>query len=149
MRVAIGSDHAGFPLKLEIVKYFNEIGQGYHDFGTYDTAACDHPDFARAVAEAVARGEYERGILVCGTGIGMSIAANKVPGVYAALCHDVYSARRSRWHNDANVLCLGGRVIGVGLALEIVEAWLETPFSEGERHLRRNAKIVALEGKDK
>ena len=149
MQVAIGSDHAGFPLKLEIVKHFNEIGQGYHDFGTYDTAACDHPDFAQAVAEAVARGEYERGILVCGTGIGMSIAANKVPGAYAALCHDVYSAHRSRWHNNANVLCLGARVIGVGLALEIVEAWLETPFSEGERHLRRNAKIAALEGKYK
>jgi tRNA threonylcarbamoyl adenosine modification protein (Sua5/YciO/YrdC/YwlC family)/ribose 5-phosphate isomerase B len=147
MRVAIGSDHAGFPLKLEIVKHFNEAGQGYHDFGTYDTAACDYPDFAQAVAEVVARGEYDRGILVCGTGIGMSIAANKVPGIRAALCHDIYSARQSRKHNGANVLCLGTRIIGVGLALEITEAWLETPFSQGERHLRRNTKIAALESK--
>ena len=146
-QIAIGSDHAGFPLKLEIVKHFNEVGQGYHDFGTYDTVPCDYSDFAQAVVEAVARGEYDRGILVCGTGVGMSIAANKMPGIRAAQCHDIYSAYLSRRHNDANVLCLGGRAVGGGLALEIIEAWLETPFSRGERHRRRNAKIAALEAK--
>ena len=145
MRIAIGSDHAGFRLKGEIIKLLRELGHDCHDFGTQSEEHCDYPDYAQAVAEAVARGECERGILICATGIGMSMAANKVKGIRAALCHDVFSARRSREHNDANVLCLGAEVLGVGLALEIVRAWLAAEFSGGERHRRRVEKIEAME----
>lgn len=121
-------------------------GIHYHDFGTHAPDAVDYPDFALPVAEAVARGEFDRGIIVCGTGIGVSIVANKVPGVRAALCHDTFSARSSRAHNDANILTLGERVVGPGLALEIVRVWLASEF-EGGRHARRVAKIAAIEKK--
>ena len=145
MRIAIGSDHAGFRLKGEIIKLLRELGHDCRDFGTQSEEHCDYPDYAQAVAEAVARGECERGILICATGIGMSMAANKVKGIRAALCHDVFSAHRSREHNDANILCLGAEVLGVGLALEIVRAWLAAEFSGGERHRRRVEKIEAME----
>lgn len=144
MKVALGSDHGGFNLKEAIKGLLSDKGVPYTDFGTDSTASCDYPDIARPVAEAVARGEYDRGILICGTGIGMSITANKVRGVRAALCHDTFSARATRQHNDANVLCLGGRVIGPGLALDVVATWLGTDF-EGGRHARRVEKISALE----
>lgn len=146
MRIALGSDHGGYYLKEEIKKFLEEQGFEYHDFGSFSPEAVDYPDFAQQVAEAVARGEYERGILCCGTGIGVAIAANKVPGIRAALCHDTFSARASREHNDANILTLGGRVIGPGLAREIVITWLKAEFTGG-RHARRVAKITALEGK--
>ncbi|AZR74009.1 ribose 5-phosphate isomerase B [Anoxybacter fermentans] len=144
MKVAIGSDHGGFRLKEEIKKYLESLQIEYKDFGTYSEESVDYPDFARPVAEGVARGEFDRGILICGTGIGMSIAANKVPGIRAALCHDCFSARATREHNDSNVLCLGERVIGKGLALDIVKIWLETEFVGG-RHQRRIDKITSLE----
>lgn len=145
MRIAIGSDHAGFGLKGEIIELLRGLGHECRDFGTHSQESCDYPDYARMVAEAVARGECERGILICATGIGMSMAANKVKGIRAALCHDVFSARRSREHNQANVLCLGAQVVGVGLALEIVKTWLAAEFSGGERHRRRVEKIKAME----
>ncbi|MGI9953126.1 ribose 5-phosphate isomerase B [Moorellaceae bacterium AZ2] len=144
MRIALGSDHGGYYLKEEIKKFLEEEGVSYRDFGCFSPEAVDYPDYARQVAEAVARGEFERGILCCGTGIGVAIAANKIPGIRAALCHDTFSARASREHNDANILTLGGRVIGPGLARDIVKIWLETEFAGG-RHARRLAKIAALE----
>lgn len=144
MKIAIGSDHGGFKLKEEIKSYLAELGYEYHDFGTFSPEAVDYPDFARKVAEAVAKGDYERGILICGTGIGIGIAANKVPGIRAALCHDTFSARASREHNDANILTMGERVIGPGLAKEIVKVWLESEFAGG-RHARRVEKIRAIE----
>ncbi|WP_277998712.1 ribose 5-phosphate isomerase B [Moorella sulfitireducens (nom. illeg.)] len=144
MRVALGSDHGGFHLKAVIKEYLDRQGIANYDFGTYDAGAVDYPDFARKVAEAVASGEYDRGILCCGTGIGVCIAANKVPGIRAAHCHDTFSARASREHNDANILTMGERVVGPGLALEIVATWLEAGFSGG-RHARRVAKISAIE----
>ncbi|MBI2939693.1 MAG: ribose 5-phosphate isomerase B [Chloroflexi bacterium] len=145
VRIAIGSDHAGLALKQELVRWLGEAGYECQDFGTHSTASCDYPDFARAVGEAVASGEFERGILVCGTGIGVSITANKVPGVRAAVCLDTFSARMSREHNDANVLCLGSRVVGVGLAQDLADIWLRTPFSGDERHSRRIRKIAEVE----
>lgn len=145
MKIALGSDHGGFNLKEEIKKWLQEKGYSYEDYGTFSTDSCDYPDLAVAVARAVASGECTQGILVCGTGIGVSIVANKVPGIRAALCHDTFSAKASREHNDANILTLGERVIGKGLALEIVEAWLGASFSGG-RHQRRVDKIMALEG---
>jgi ribose 5-phosphate isomerase B len=133
-------------LKEEIKAYLDEQGIGYEDFGTFSTEAVDYPDFALAVAEAVAAGYCDCGILACGTGIGVSIAANKVPGIRAALCHDTLSARASREHNDANILALGGRIIGPGLAREIVAVWLGGGFAGG-RHQRRVDKIRAIEEK--
>lgn len=146
LRIALGSDHGGFILKEEIKDYLTQKKLDFHDFGTYYAASVDYPDFALKVAEAIAQGNYDRGILVCGTGIGIGIAANKVPGIRAALCHDTFSARASREHNDANVLTLGERIIGRGLALEIVETWLKTEFSGG-RHQRRVDKIGNIEQK--
>ncbi len=146
MRVAIGSDHGGWRLKECIVAYLQEKGIVYRDFGTFSQEAVDYPDFALEVAEAVRSGEYDRGILCCGTGIGVAIAANKVPGIRAALCHDTFSARASREHNDANILTLGERVIGNGLAREIVEVWLQAEF-QGGRHARRVEKIAGIEEK--
>jgi ribose 5-phosphate isomerase B len=146
VKLAIGSDHAGFELKEAIKAYLDEQGQSYQDLGTYSTSSCDYPDFGLAVAEAVASGEYTLGILVCGTGIGMSIVANKVPGIRAALCGDTFSAHASREHNDANILVLGARVVGLGLALDIVRTWLAaTP--QGGRHAQRREKITAIEHK--
>jgi len=140
LKVALGADHGGYRLKEDVAAVLREMGVAYEDFGTFSTDPVDYPDFARAVAEAVVAGTCDRGILCCGTGIGVAIAANKVPGVRAALCHDVYSARMSREHNDANVLTMGGRVIGPGLAGEIVRTFLSAGFAGG-RHARRLAKI--------
>ena len=145
--LAIGSDHGGFALKQEVMKHLAERGIDYRDYGTYSGESCDYPDYGKAVGRAVASGECERGIIICGTGIGISIAANKVHGVRAALCGDCYSAEMSRAHNDANVLALGARVLGTGLALKIVDTFLDTGF-DGGRHARRVAKIMAIEGKD-
>jgi ribose 5-phosphate isomerase B len=142
--IALGCDHAGVQLKGAIAELLTSRGLEYKDYGTYDEASCDYPDYAQKVGEAVVRGEAERGILVCGTGVGISIAANKIEGVRAALCSDTFTARMSREHNDSNVLCLGARVVGAGLALDVVAAWLDTSF-EGGRHQRRIDKISALE----
>jgi ribose 5-phosphate isomerase B len=144
MKIAIGSDHGGFELKEAIKEFLESERLEYRDFGTYDTGSVDYPDFAREVASAVASGKFDRGVLCCGTGIGISIAANKVPGIRAALCSDCYSAKMSRMHNDANILCMGGRVVGKGLGLEITKVWLETAF-EGGRHKRRIDKIADIE----
>ena len=135
--IAIGSDHGGFELKKEIMAHLDARGLEYKDFGTYSDASCDYPEYGKAVANAVASGECERGIIICGTGIGISITANKVHGIRAALCGDCFSAEATRQHNDANVLALGARVIGPGLALKIVDTFLDTPFSNSERHIRR------------
>ncbi len=135
--IAIGSDHGGFELKQEIMAHLEKRGLAYKDFGTYTKDSCDYPVYGRAVAKAVASGAYEKGILICGTGIGISITANKIPGIRAALCTDCFSAEATRLHNDANILALGGRVVGPGLALKIVDTFLDTPFSGDERHVRR------------
>lgn len=145
MKIAIGSDHGGFNLKNTVMERLKEKGYEFKDFGTYSADSCDYPDIAIEVAEKVASGEYDRGILICGTGIGIGIAANKVQGIRAALCHDTFSAHASREHNNANILTMGERVIGAGLALEIVDIWLATEF-EGGRHARRVDKISAYEG---
>lgn len=139
--IAIGCDHGGFELKKKIMAHLDARGLEYKDFGTYSDASCDYPIYGKAVAKAVASGECERGIVICGTGIGISITANKVPGIRAALCTDCFMAEATRQHNDANILALGGRVVGDGLALKIVDTFLGTPFSEGERHIRRIAQI--------
>ena len=144
--IAIGSDHGGFHLKQEIMKHLDELGLAYHDYGAYSTESCDYPAYGEAVARAVAGGECERGILVCGTGIGVSIAANKVHGIRCATCSDCYCAEMSRRHNDANILALGERVTGVGLALKIVDTFLNAEF-EGGRHARRVALIGQIEEK--
>ncbi len=141
--IAIGSDHGGFALKKALMAHLEERGLAYQDFGTYDEASCDYPVYAKKVARAVADGTCERGILICGTGIGVSIAANKIPGIRAALCGDCFSAEATRLHNDANVLCMGARVVGEGLALKIADTFLDTPFSRDERHIRR---ISLIEG---
>lgn len=142
--IAIGSDHGGFELKTHVIKYLKEQGIELFDFGTYSEDSCDYPDVAEKVAKAVANGEYEKGILICGTGIGISIAANKVDGIRAALCGDVYSAKMTRKHNDANILCMGGRVTGRELAFMICDTFLSEEF-EGGRHQTRIDKIHALE----
>lgn len=139
--IAIGSDHGGFELKQAIMKHLKERGEEYKDFGTYTPDSCDYPDYGKAVGKAVAAGEYDRGILICGTGIGISITANKIPGIRAANCGDCFSAEATRLHNDANILALGARVVGEGLALKIVDTFLDTPFSNEERHIRRISKI--------
>jgi len=145
MKIAIGCDHGGFLLKNVLKNYLEKNGYEYQDFGTFTESSCDYPDIAIEVAENVSKGEFDRGILICGTGIGIGIAANKVKGIRAALCHDTFSAHASREHNNANILTMGQRVIGVGLALEIVDIWLKTEF-EGGRHERRVDKISAYEG---
>lgn len=139
--IAIGSDHGGFELKQAIMKHLENRGMEYRDYGTFTPESCDYPDFGKAVAHAVAEGECDRGIAVCGTGIGISITANKVPGIRAALCGDCFSAEATRLHNDANILALGARVVGEGLAIKIVDTFLDTPFSNDERHIRRISKI--------
>lgn len=144
MKIAIGSDHGGFNLKGELIRHIQSKGYEIKDFGCYSPDSVDYPDIAHDVAEAVLKGEYERGILICGTGIGISIAANKVPGIRAALCGDCFSAKASREHNNANILALGERVIGVELAKMITEIWLATEF-EGGRHSRRVDKIGEIE----
>ena len=144
MKIALGSDHAGFELKEDLRSFLGERQVEILDLGTFSEAPVDYPDVAIKVAEEVSRGEVERGLLICGTGIGMSMVANRFAGVRAALCHDVYTARMSREHNNANILALGGRVIGKGLAREILKVWLETEF-QGGRHEKRLNKISALE----
>lgn len=144
MRIAVGADHAGWPLKETLVQFLIDGGWDVEDFGTFGPESVDYPDYAEKVAAAVAHGEVERGLLICGSGIGMSIVANKVDGVRAALAHDVVSARLSREHNDANVLTMGGRFVAPPLAEEILQVWLNTSFSGG-RHLRRLEKIEVLE----
>ena len=139
--IAIGSDHGGFELKQEIMAHLAKRGLEYRDFGTYTPDSCDYPVYGKAVAHAVASGECERGIIICGTGIGISITANKIPGIRAALCTDCFCAEATRLHNDANILALGGRVVGPGLALKIVDTFLDTPFSGDERHKRRISMI--------
>lgn len=146
MKIAVGSDHGGFLLKDEIMKLLKEKNIDYTDFGCFTTESVDYPDIGQAVGEAVAKGEYNRGIICCGTGIGISISANKVPGVRAALCGDCFSAKASREHNDANVLALGERVLGVELAKMIVDIWLNSEFLGG-RHGRRVEKIAKIEQK--
>ncbi len=135
--IAIGCDHGGYELKKEIIQYLESKNLAYKDFGCDSTASVDYPVYGKAVAKAVASGECEKGILICGTGIGMSIVANKVPGVRCALCSDCFSAEATREHNDTNVMALGARVTGPGLAIKIVDIWLNTPFSGDERHIRR------------
>jgi len=144
MRIAIGCDHRGLELKQFIIKLITDAGHSYEDFGSYTADSVDYPDIAQKVAEAVARRDFERGILICNTGIGMSIAANKVKGIRAALCHDAFSARRARQHNDANILCLAGEKEPDAVR-EILEAFLSTNF-EGGRHQHRLDKIKAMEG---
>ena len=139
--IAMGSDHGGFELKEKLMEHLSERGLEYKDFGTYSSASCDYPVYAKAVARAVASGECDRGIIICGTGIGVSITANKVRGIRAALCGDCFSAEATRQHNDANVLCMGARVVGEGLALKIADTFLDTPFSNDERHIRRISMI--------
>lgn len=142
--IAIGCDHGGYELKLAIIKHLNEKGIEVKDFGCDSTNSVDYPDYAYPVAKAVADGEFEKGILICGTGIGMSIAANKVRGVRCALCSDTFSAHATREHNDSNVLALGARVTGQNLALDIVDTWLQAEFM-GMRHTQRIDKISAIE----
>lgn len=144
MKIAIGSDHGGYRLKETLMEFLRGRGVEYKDFGCYDNNSCDYPDYAEAVAKAVLSGEFERGILVCGTGIGISIAANKVPGIRAAHVTDTFSARACMQHNNANIIALGERITGPGVALDIVEAYLTAEF-EGDRHARRINKISDIE----
>ncbi len=144
MKVGLGSDHGGFELKEEVKKHLEKKGIEFVDYGTYSEESVDYPDYGKKVGEAVVSGDCDKGIVVCGTGIGISIAANKVKGVRCALCSESYSARMTRKHNDSNVLAMGGRVLGVELALDIVDTWLNTEF-EGGRHAKRVDKIIAIE----
>jgi RpiB/LacA/LacB family sugar-phosphate isomerase len=144
MLTAMASDHRGFRLKADLAAFVRELGHEVHDLGCFDEEPADYPDLGETVAQKVSRGEAERGILICGSGIGMSIVANKFPGVRAALVSDVYSARLAKEHNNANILVLGGMIVGPGLAREMVKAWLEAEF-QGGRHLKRLEKIEALE----
>ena len=143
MRVAVGCDHAGFSMKSNVISVLDELGIEYEDMGTSDEASCDYPDYGEKVSEAVSSGRADRGVLVCGSGIGMSIVANKFPGVRAALCHEDYSAKMSRLHNDSNVLVIAGRIIDGGTARKIVKTWCTTDF-EGGRHQRRIEKSAAI-----
>ena len=145
MRIAIGADHGGFPLKDPIVDYLTTAKHEVLDLGTHNMDRVDYPDYAKAVGEAVLRGEAERGIIICGSGVGACVAANKLPGIRAGLCHDTYSAHQGVEHDDINVLCLGARVIGVALALELVQTFIRATFSGKERHRRRLAKIAEME----
>jgi len=144
MRIALGCDHRGFKLKQAVMEFLQQSGYSYQDFGCYSTESVDYPDFAQKVGNAVASGEFDRGILICDTGIGMCIAANKIKGIRAALCHDTFTAKRARLHNDANILCLRGENIEVNEAREIVKTYLSTTF-EGGRHIPRLNKIKVLE----
>ena len=147
MKLAIGSDHGGFELKTLIIKYLNELGYEVEDFGCYSTDSADYPAIALPLSEAVAAGKFEKGILICGTGIGMSIAANKVRGIRCALCGDCLSARLTREHNDSNVLAMGARIIGPEMAKEIVRVWLGTAFT-GKHHAKRIDLISDFENRE-
>lgn len=147
MRIAVGCDHAGFPLKEPAIEELRRLGHEVLDLGTDSTDPVDYPDFAQQVGEAVARGEADLGLLLCGSGVGASVAANKVPGVRAAVCHDTFSARQGVEDDDMNVLCLGARVIGDQLALDVIRAWQAATFSNAERHVRRLNKVKAIEAR--
>lgn len=147
MRVAIACDHGGFPLKGTILAAVQESGHEVLDLGAFDETSSDYPDFAEKIGQALVTGDAERGILICGSGIGACIAANKIKGVYAGLCHDTYSAHQGVEHDDMNVLCMGARIIGPALATELVQAFLGAVFSRDERHLRRVGKVRAIEAK--
>ena len=139
--IGLGCDHGGLELKKVVMDYLDSQNIEYKDFGTYTSESCDYPVYGKAVANAIVNGECDKGIIICGTGIGISIAANKIKGIRAALCHDVFSAKATREHNNANILAMGARVIGPGLAIEIVKAFLKTEFSNDERHIRRISMI--------
>ena len=139
--IALGSDHGGYELKQEIISHLESKGIAYRDYGSFSPEPADYPEYAHIVAHVVVNGECEKGILICGTGIGISIAANKVKGIRAAVCTDCFTAEATRLHNDANILALGGRVVGPGLALKIVDTFLNTPFSGVEQNSRRISKI--------
>ena len=145
MKIAIGSDHAGFPLKQEVLPLLSQLGHQVEDVGAFDTQPSDYPEFARKVAVAVLSGRCERGVVVCGSGVGASVAASKVPGIRSALCHDTFSARQGVEDDDMNVVCLGARVIGPALAAEVLRAFLAARFSGAERHVRRLREIQAIE----
>jgi ribose 5-phosphate isomerase B len=147
MRIAIGCDHAGFPLKAPAIDELRRLGHEVIDLGTDSEDAVDYPDFAQKVGEAVMRGQADRGLLLCGSGVGASVAANKIPGVRAAVCHDTFSARQGVEDDDMNVLCLGARVIGPQLALDVIRAWQGAVFSNAERHVRRLNKVKAIEAR--
>lgn len=147
MKIAIGCDHAALKLKNDVIEKLRKEGYEVEDFGIHEQKSVDYPDYALPVAEAVASGRADKGILICGTGIGMSIAANKVKGIRCALCSDTFSAHATREHNDANILAFGERVVGEGLAMDIVDTFLKTPFSCDDRHVKRIAKISAIEDK--
>ena len=144
--IALAADHGGFALKEQVKQWLEEQKIPYHDFGTLDGASCDYPDMAAAACDAVVSGACEKALLFCGTGIGISMAANKIKGIRAACCSDYFSAKYTRMHNDANALCLGGRVVGAGLAIELVDVFLHTAC-EGGRHQRRIDKVAALENR--
>lgn len=143
MKIAIGADHGAFERKAMVIKHLEEAGYEVKDFGTYTEASCDYPEYGKAVAEAVVSGEYDKGIVMCTTGIGISITANKVKGIRCALCSDVTSARLTREHNDANVLAIGAGIIGPNLTMDIVDMFMTTDFSGEEKHVRRISKIEA------
>ncbi len=139
--IALGCDHGGYPLMKEVINYLEKEGIEYKNFGTFSEESCDYPVYAKLAANAVASGQCDKGILICGTGIGISITANKIKGIRCALCHDCFSAKATRQHNDANMLAMGARVVGPGLAVEIVKDFLNTEFSNEERHIRRIKQI--------
>src|SRR5512135_1831178 len=145
MKIVIGSDHAGFELKQEVGAYLRGLGYDVVDLGTHSTAPVDYPDFAEAVGLAVTEGKGDRGILICGSGVGASVAANKIPGIRAAVCHDTYSAHQGVEHDDMNVLVMGERIIGVEVARELVRAFVSARFTQEERHVRRLKKVEAIE----
>jgi ribose 5-phosphate isomerase B len=145
MKLAVGCDHAGFPLKRGVIECLRGMGHAVDDLGTDSTEPVDYPDFARAVAESIISGRAERGVVICGSGVGASVAASKVPGVRSSMCHDTFSARQGVEDDDMNVLCLGARVIGPALASELVRAFVTAKFSGAERHVRRLAKVTAIE----
>ncbi|MEE9277869.1 MAG: ribose 5-phosphate isomerase B [Dehalococcoidia bacterium] len=145
MRIAVGVDHAGFPLKELVIAELRRLEHAVLDLGTYSTDPVDYPDYAEAVADTVVRGEADRGLLVCGSGVGASVAANKIHGIRACLCHDTFSARQGVEDDDMNILCLGARIVGPELAREIVRAWQAASFSNAERHARRLAKVRLIE----
>ena len=145
MRIAIANDHAGYPIKDEIINTLQELGHEIIDVGSFNQEPVDYPDFAEKAAKIILKGQADRGIIICGSGVGVCIAANKIKGIYAGVCHDTYSAHQGVEHDNMNVLCLGARIIGVELAKDIVKAFINAKFSKDERHLRRVGKIVELE----
>ena len=145
IRLAVGGDHAGFPLKQQIVQRYQPIMTSLTDCGTDTQSSCDYPDFAVAVAKELLAGRADKGLMICGSGVGVSVAANKIPGIRASICHDTYSAHQGVEHDDMNVLCIGGRIIGSELAFEIIDAFLNAKYTPGERHARRLEKVLRLE----